>query len=412
MKFASPTSRFRLVLVVWAVAGLALAGGVFASSVELRLDSGFGKGGVASVSPAGGNYLLGMGVARTPEGKIVQGVLTAESEAGVVIQYTNGGHRDPAFGDRGIAGLRFDQGTIDPRDVVAGPGGKIFITGEGRADDSDQYGTALASLSPNGRPNRNFAGKGISLPEALERTTPAEMVIDREGRIVLVGYFGGMPASNTVVARFLPGGRLDDSFSGDGVVKMPAVKNQLTRTVAIDRKGRVVVGSPGGAPYRHEFNVARLLPNGRFDRSFGTDGRQEVDAVKRSYEEISDLAIDGKGRILVTGESGSRDGIIVRLRPGGAIDRSFGERGVADTAWFSPAALVLDRYGRIFAVGSGEYVGGQVVRFSRNGHAQEMEFVEGTAHLTDAFVDRKGRLVAAGNRSRKTVAVARFRSGN
>lgn len=352
-------------------------------------------------------HAFGSGLARTPEGKIVQGVLGSDSDAGFILRYTNRGRPDRTFGDSGVASLRFGTGTADPRDVLVGGRGTIFLAGSGKSRGSDSYGAALASLRPDGRPNRRLADDGLAMPEELERVTPLDMAFGPGGRIVVVGQLGGIPAANTVVARFRPGGSLDDSFAGDGVKVFDVTKNQLGRSVAVDGKGRIVIGSPGGAPYRHEHYIVRLLPNGRFDRSFGGNGRLEIDAVK-GYEDTRDVAIDGRNRILIAGDGSARGGTVVRLLPRGRIDRTFGRRGVADMAWFGPSALAVDDSGRVFAVGSDAYAGGEVASLGRNGRSIDHAFVSGTDFLTDGFVDRRGRLVAGGNGSNGNPAVARL----
>ncbi len=396
--------------VIFAV-GLALAGGIFAKTTGLDLDRSFGKGGTSSVAlPEGGQSLV-HGVARTPEGKIVESVMTAESGPGLVFQFTNRGRLDRAFGEGGFSELRFKAGSLDPRDVIVGGRGTIFVAGEGKATESDTYGVALASLKPAGVPNRGFLGGGIAVPEELERVTPLEMAFDSKGRIVIAGYLGGIPAANTVVARFLPGGRLDASFSGDGVKRFSVTKNQLGRSVAIDDRDRIVVGSPGGAPYRHEHYIVRLLPDGRFDGSFGGDGRLEIDALK-GYEETADVATDDRNRILVAGQGSARGGMVVRLLPGGGIDRTFGKRGVVDFAWFEPSSLALDKDGRIFTIGSDSYVGGEVTRTGRNGKRTDYSFVPRTGYLSDGFIDRRGRLVVGGRGTNGKPTVARLLTGN
>jgi uncharacterized delta-60 repeat protein len=387
------------------LSGVVLAGSVSSGS----LDRSFGKDGVATVQLPG-ETSLAFGLARTPDRKIVQSVMDFDSDSGAVIQYTNRGRRDRTFGESGIASLRFADGVVAPRDLLVGGDGNIFIVGEAQSETADhQYGTGLASLRPNGHPNRAFAEDGLAFPEALENVAPMQMAFAPGRKIVLVGFLGGIPSANTVVARFLPSGRLDPTFSGDGVMRFRVVKNQLTRTVAVDRRGRIVVGSPGGAPYHHVHDIVRLRPNGRFDTSFGNGGRREINSVKGTYEQIKDLAIDRHGRILVAGGEGA----IIRLRPDGSLDRHFAKRGVALTSWFIPVSLALNRRGSIFVIGhSGSGYSaesGQVVRLGRKGKQDfSYTYVPGTDYLFDGFIDRKGRLVAGGNKNDSTPAVVRL----
>lgn len=96
------------------------------------------------------------------------------------------------------------------------------------------------------------------------------MVVQADGRIVVVG---GAPSKELAesgsgrevgaIARYLPDGRLDRGFGGDGVVVDP----RLPRFRAVTLRGNriVAVGGPG-------FQVAAYRPDGAPAASFGRDG--------------------------------------------------------------------------------------------------------------------------------------------
>lgn len=403
----------KTVLAVAAVSGLGLfAASSFAAKPAApgSLDPTFGVKGVATVDPGDSVRYRGSGVAPTPNGGVVQGLM---SEApGKVVKYTNRGRRDRAFGTRGVATLRFGNRVLSARDVIVGSEGRVLVAGEGQSKNGT-WRIGLASLKLNGKPNRNFADGGLALPKKLQHMTPTEMAFAPGGKIVVVGYPGGMPSARTVVARFLSSGRLDRSFSKDGLVTFGVARNQIGRAVAVDRRGRVVVGSPGGRSYNHVLHVARFLPDGRPDRSFGKNGTRTVNAARKASDDITDIAVDRQGRIVVAGGDEYK-GSVARLRSGGALDRTFGRRGVLELPWFVPNSLDFDRRGRLIAIGdfsSGESnEGGVVRRFSQRGK-EDMKFhawITRVGNFSDGFIDRKGRVVAGGTRDHETPAVARL----
>jgi uncharacterized delta-60 repeat protein len=125
----------------------------------------------------------------------------------------------------------------------------------------------------------------------------------------------------------------------------------VAEAVAIQSDGRIVVV---GRRYAYRRNgaalveIGRLFPGGRIDRSFGADGHKEIDIPYSLEDAAESVAIQDDGKIVVGGEADDR-GLLVRLRPGGRLDRTFGTRGWVltkpDSSRFE--ALALQRNGRI-----------------------------------------------------------------
>jgi uncharacterized delta-60 repeat protein len=93
--------------------------------------------------------------------------------------------------------------------------------------------------------------------------------------------------------------------------------------------------------------LARLLPGGGLDSSFGDGGRLVVAGIAIAEAEAAALAPDG--RIVVAVRRPDDHHALVRLRADGSPDPSFGADGVVRTASdsFMPATLVIQPNGRI-----------------------------------------------------------------
>src|SRR5439155_10597142 len=105
--------------------------------------------------------------------------------------------------------------------------------------------------------------------------------------------------------RFLPNGRLDRSFSRDGVAPIGLRYGQFPTAFALERDGRIVIAGMGARdsmPNIDYFEVARLRPNGRADRSFSGDGISIVDWHGRD-DVAGGLAVRRDGKIVVVGSS-------------------------------------------------------------------------------------------------------------
>jgi uncharacterized delta-60 repeat protein len=148
-------------------------------------------------------------------------------------------------------------------------------------------------------------------------------------------------------------GKLDPTFDGDGRVTLnlgPGYIEEPT-DLAIDPKGRIVITGwlfTDGVPVSDGF-VARLLPDGSPDPRFNGGEPAIVDVPGSSFA-LQSVAIDTDRRIVVAGASG-----VARLLPDGKPDPSFSGDGVATLDYgsgMSAAAVTLDDQGRIVLGGS------------------------------------------------------------
>jgi uncharacterized delta-60 repeat protein len=141
----------------------------------------------------------------------------------------------------------------------------------------------------------------------------------------------------TAVAATGPSGVLDTSFGGGtGHVVWPG---GIGRGVVVDATGRIVVAAETG-----QATVWRLLPDGTFDPSFGSDGgawfAPYYDAGPNLSSGAEGLVLDGTGSPKVGGfvETVTTPGVyagvmaIWGLTPDGVTDTSFGTSGMVATA--------------------------------------------------------------------------------
>jgi uncharacterized delta-60 repeat protein len=165
-------------------------------------------------------------------------------------------------------------------DVLIEPGGGVVAAGIARIEDFERSRFALARYTRRGRLDRSFGGDGrvTALFGGDQDCGPAEahaLARQADGKLVTAGVTGcGHPSF--ALARFQRDGGLDLSFGGDGKVATlfrPGDCSELAKDVAVQPDGRIVaVGVAGCANPHPEFALARYLPGGALDRSFGGDG--------------------------------------------------------------------------------------------------------------------------------------------
>jgi hypothetical protein len=87
------------------------------------------------------------------------------------------------------------------------------------------------------------------------------LVVDGQGRIVVAGRAASATVFDFGLARYLPGGALDTSFDGDGLLTSDFHGfGDEAEDVALDAAGRIVAAGYTLAPGGDEFALLRALP--------------------------------------------------------------------------------------------------------------------------------------------------------
>jgi len=159
--------------------------------------------------------------------------------------------------------------------------------------------------------------------------TAFDVAIQSDGRIVLAGFTGlrrDRGIGGFAIARFAEDGQLDPGFGGDGRV-VTAVGSQYhggAFSVDVQEDGKVLVAGIGEAPYlRTEGVLIRYLEDGGVDKGFGRRGRVHFTPRPGARANLREVAVLPSGKILVAGAFDGRF-MLARLLPDGRLDRAFG----------------------------------------------------------------------------------------
>ena len=305
------------------------------------LDRSFGQGGVLATDVGFG---IAHSVALHRDGRIV---LAGEEHErwppGIVVaRYLPNGILDRSFGDSGIVRTARRWWVGSGFDVAIQADGRI-VTGANFFEDRNGEHIALFAVVrylPNGSLDRSFGRQGIAYVGRGRRNwSPRALTLQRDGKIVVVG--DGTEATgwtDFAVARLTRNGRLDRTFSGDGLQTVgPSNRGDHASSVAVDRSGRIVIAGSsthGSTPYKEglfsRMAVTRLLPDGRLDRRFGF---RRARPHNRGCGARA-VAVQPDGRVVVVGwehEDASWRGqawLAARYLPNGRLDPTFGRGGV------------------------------------------------------------------------------------
>ncbi len=206
---------------------------------------------------------------------------------------------------------------------------RIVLVGD--SWQSGQWQLALSRLHLDETVDQTFGTDGqvlLALSKAVN-DGPYCAVIDSDGRIVV----GGNANHQCFLARHLPNGSLDRSFGSDGIQRFGPAEGGAVYALAIDRDKSIVAAGTMARPQGPEMAVARLSGvDGSLIQSFGKDGIATFVVQDVVAEYARGVAIQNDGKIAIVGSvKGPRDlrmGL-ARLNPNGTLDKTFGKGGVS-----------------------------------------------------------------------------------
>jgi uncharacterized delta-60 repeat protein len=345
------------VLRAVALAGVALtllAAPAIAAQQAGALDPSYGNGGRV-VLPVGDNAEATAFALQADDRALIGGVaIFGAEERFAIARLTTQGTPDATFGDGGVASAKVGVAVNALFALAVQPDGKIVAAGT--ADPgSGNTSFAVARFLPDGTLDQSFGDHGTVVTSFVG--SAQAVAIQPDGKIILAGDHVQLPSLHFDfgLARLQPNGDLDASFGNGGTVTTPfPTGDSQALGVALDRQGRIVAAGGAGQPGHSVFALARYLDSGGLDSGFGDNGLVTT-PLGDGAAAAEALAIQPNGRIVAAGRDASGRFALVRYRPDGSLDGSFGDSGIVGTPIGSAAAAFgLDtRSGaRIVAAGS------------------------------------------------------------
>jgi uncharacterized delta-60 repeat protein len=296
------------------------------------------------------------------------------------------GALDSGFATGGVYGsadpIAAVEGMADGALLLAGTRWGGALNRGGQAHHSDVY---LERLTPSGIPDPAFGERqgrttvdlgGIDVVHAL--------LLRPDGSALVSGgttspsprcliYEGTFCTETPVLAAFTASGGLDRGFGREGVLPLRSLAYEFavfSRFRPIEPLGVLFLRElpdgtvlAGGGTEIGAF-LAEVGDDGRLERGFGDDGTVTRANPRRSTTELGSMAVDRRGRIVVSGNTdagiGQLSGAVFRFLANGAVDRGFaGGQGFVRVPEpptppeppQGPADISLDAQGRALALG-------------------------------------------------------------
>jgi uncharacterized delta-60 repeat protein len=203
------------------------------------------------------------------------------------------------------------------------PDGKLVVVGSSRAA-SGSADFALVRYCANGKlddgancGNPSFGASGKVTTDFFGNADGATAVaVQGDGKIVVAGeaYISGY-SNDFALARYCPGGRLDDgancggpAFGAAGKATTDFFSNwESLSALLLLTDEKILVGGTAsrevaGGGWDEDFALARYQPDGSLDSRFSADGQEMLDFGAED-EEGNALVLQADGKILIGGES-------------------------------------------------------------------------------------------------------------
>ena len=213
------------------------------------LDQGFGNHGIVTTDIGGDDVAVALGI--QADGRIVAAGSAGEHIA--LARYMPDGSLDPTFG---TGGTTVNPGFGEVKGLALTPTGGILLAGDSGGD------FLLAAYRADGTPNLGFGNLGSVTTDFGGGGAFAEnLVVDAQGRIILVGRTLSPTILDMALARYNPDGTLDTSFANHGTLTADFHgRGEFGQDLALDSAGRIVAAGYTANGGNTEFALMRANP--------------------------------------------------------------------------------------------------------------------------------------------------------
>jgi uncharacterized delta-60 repeat protein len=310
----------------------------------------------------------------------------------VVSRFRSDGTLVGSYGDQGAAnpfpGLRGLNG--DPHMVIDSQD-RAIVVAQQTGGVGPWENVVLNRLTPEGNTDTAFGGIRRLVTYSRSSATPFSLAVTPDDRIVVGSSwtepqapYGTVPATGLLFDRLTAGGTLDSSFgaSGSFLFWVPGPSLFFT-SFALARDGSIIAagntcctGTAPTEPVLLRIDGGGVSVDTEYGRQiWGKSVRKRLGIAAPYSISVESLFLRKNGRLDLILTAEKRNGIdrlsdMLRVSPGGRLDKKFGEDGVLRLPMAVDAAAV-DSEGRIVAVsrqGGGENTALYAFRLQPNGH--------------------------------------------
>ena len=198
-----------------------------------------------------------------------------------LVRYTLDGTLDTTFGSGGVITTDLTVNSRDYGNAVAiQPDGKIVVAGT-----SDSR-FALVRYASNGDLDTGFGSGGVVTTSIAGSTSNGlhALELQEDGKLLVAGYTqsGTTSTNNFILLRYTISGTLDTSFGSTGIITTDIDGDaDIAYALAMQDDGKIVVAGTGRLPDGYDVIVARYMPTGALDATFGNSRHRGYGCERR-----------------------------------------------------------------------------------------------------------------------------------
>lgn len=230
---------------------------------------------------------------------VVAGEMYEGTKAGdfVTVRFTSTGVLDTTFASTGYKLTSLSSYLDTARDVVIQGDGKIVVAGEKSNISPSSFG--VVRYNANGTADTTFGPGGIRsvvFSTATNSNSSAyNVAVQSDGKMVVGGYsYTTTTQGDYALARFNANGTLDTTFDGDGKVTTNFGGSETGADVMIQGNGKIVMVGTAGLL---GMGLTRYNTNGSLDTTFGSGGKVTNASISGGVDGL----IQSDGKIVAAG---------------------------------------------------------------------------------------------------------------
>jgi len=320
-------------------------------NINGTLDSGFGTGGLTSISVGKKNDLTGLhSLIIEQNGKIVLGGTTQFGLDGLsknifsAVRLKNNGRIDRSFGTSGKFHASFDSLTFFYFNAMAQqPDGKFVLAG------GDNLGNfVIIRLTENGIVDSSFGNNGIkkNKPDSAQYKDDGAyaIAVRPNGKILVAGQIFSLEGQDTEdmgLICYNSNGSIDTTFGKKGITNIDFGAAESDYSILLQTNGKIVLAGDKRKGFffteatEDSFAVAQLDSAGMPDNTFGKKGKVII-PFNGFKSAAFDVKADQNNNLIIAGaekNDSTFNFAITRLTKKGKIDSSFGTAGRVTTSF-------------------------------------------------------------------------------
>lgn len=318
------------------------ADGTFNDS-NIQINAEYWSSYLNRIAPQSDGTILGIGGASVTNGYsgISRGLVFKFTSSGSLdSQFGLGGYQFLASPS--------DQYSVNIQDFLVLPSGKILVLGNGR-DNQNNGSTSIMlwRLNSNGTLDSSFGTNGFSITnESNIELFPIALILSSDGKFMIPLSKGVNWVWSPWIYRYTANGALDTSFTDSQNFpggKTPSIGDNtgfMSYATPTDGGKFFIAGATTINATTHSY-LARLLPDGTLDSSFSGGYVSWDNSAANSINYITNTYVNSDGKVFVLGStpSPSQTGVIVQFNSDGSRNNSFNGTGYSIIAFRNPVQI-------------------------------------------------------------------------